>query len=78
MDLLMDLLLLLAAVTLVIRSTSERDEVWCLCLRALAAVALLAVITNSRGMPISLLLLALALYLPGARTFEKLPPPSGS
>lgn len=74
----MDLLLLLAAVTLVIRSSTERDEVWCLCLRALALVALVAVITSPRGMPISLLLLGLALYLPGARQFEKLPPSSGS
>lgn len=74
MDVLMDLLLLLAALTLMLRSNSERDEVWCLCLRMLAATALMAVITNVRGMPITILLLLLALWLPNASRFEKLPP----
>jgi hypothetical protein len=74
MDGLVDLLLLLAAFTLVIRSNSERDEVWALCLRMLAVTAVFAVITNVRGLPISLLLLALALWLPSAARFEKLPP----
>ena len=33
-----------------------------------------AVITNVRGLPISLLLLGVALWLPSASRFEKLPP----
>ena len=74
MDVLMDLLLLLAALTLLVRSNSERDEVWQLCLRLLAVVSVLAVITNVRGLPISLLLLGVALWLPSASRFEKLPP----
>lgn len=74
MDVLMDVLLLLAAFTLLVRSNSERDEVWCLCLRVLAVVSVLAVITSVRGLPISLLLLALALWLPSASRFEQLPP----
>jgi hypothetical protein len=75
MDGFVDLLLLLAAFTLVVRSNSERDEVWALCLRLLAVTAVFAVITNVRGIPISLLLLALALWLPSAARFETLPPP---
>jgi hypothetical protein len=39
----------------------------------LAVTAVFAVITNVRGLPISLLLLALALWLPSAARFEKLP-----
>jgi hypothetical protein len=75
MEVLMDLLLLLAAFTLLLRSNSERDEVWQLCLRLLAAMAVLAVISNVRGLPISLLLLGLALWLPNASRFEALQPP---
>ena len=74
---LIDLLLLLAAFTLVVRSNSERDDVWALCLRFLAVVAMLAVITNMRGMAISVPLLVLALILPSAGRFERLPPPPG-
>lgn len=78
MNLLVDLLLLLAALILVIRSNSERDEVWALCLRVLAVMAVLAVITNDRGQPLAILLLLLALWLPAASRYEKLPPPGGS
>ena len=72
MDLLVDILLLLAAVVLVERSNSDRDEVWRLCLRILAAASVLAVITSERGLPISLLLLLFALWLPGADRIERL------
>jgi hypothetical protein len=51
MDLLVDLLLLLAAWTLLVRSNTELDEVWALCLRLLSAGSLLAVISNERGQP---------------------------
>lgn len=49
-----------------------------LCLRVLAAMAVLAVITNDRGQPLAILLLLLALWLPAASRYEKLPPPGGS
>ena len=64
MDLLVDILLLLAAVMLVDRSNSDRDEVWQLCLRILAVVSLLAVITSDRGLPLAVVLLGFALWLP--------------
>jgi hypothetical protein len=71
MDLLVDVLLLLAAAMLVVRSNSDRDEVWALCLRILAAMSVLAVITSTRGQPVALLLLLFALWLPGAARMEK-------
>jgi len=74
MDLLVDLLLLLAALMLVVRANSERDEVWAICLRFLAVIAVIAVITSNRGQPLSILLLLLALVLPRADRYEKLPP----
>jgi hypothetical protein len=74
MDLLVDLLLLLAALMLVVRANSERDEVWAICLRFLAVIAVIAVITSNRGQPLSILLLVLALGLPRADRYEKLPP----
>ena len=70
---LIDLLLMLAAWLLVSRSLSERDEVWALCLRMLSVLAVLAVITNERGLPLSVLLLGFALWLPGANRYEKPP-----
>ncbi len=73
MDLLVDLLLLLAAVMLVDRSNSDHDEVWQLCLRILAVVSVLAVITSDRGLPLAVLLLILALWLPGAARLEQAP-----
>jgi len=76
MVLLIDALLLLAAWLLVTRSLSERDEVWALCLRMLSVAAVLAVITNERGLPLTALLFLFALWLPGASRYEQ--PPSGS
>ena len=82
MDLLVDILLLLAAVMLVDRSNSDHDEVWQLCLRILAVMSVLAVITNDRGVPLAVLLLLLALWLPGAARLEQSPdsvlPPSAN
>jgi hypothetical protein len=78
MDLVIDLLLLLAALMLVMRSNSERDEVWALCLRFLAVIAVVAVITSYRGQPLAILLLLLALGLPGVNRYEKLPPSTKS
>jgi hypothetical protein len=71
MDLLVDVLLLLAAVMLFDRSNSDRDEVWQLCLRILAVMSVLAVITSDRGLPLAVLLLGFALWLPGAAQVEK-------
>ena len=71
MDLLVDLLLLLAAWILLVRSNTERDEVWALCLRLLSVASLLAVISNERGQPLAIALLVVALWLPGADRFEK-------
>jgi len=71
MDLLVDLLLLLAAWILLARSNSELDEVWALCLRLLSAASLLAVISSERGQPLAIALLLFALWLPGADRFEK-------
>ncbi|GDX76462.1 hypothetical protein LBMAG41_15380 [Cyanobium sp.] len=71
MDLLVDLLLLLAAWILLVRSNTELDEVWALCLRLLSVASLLAVISNERGQPLAIALLVVALWLPGADRFEK-------
>ncbi|MEI6111690.1 MAG: hypothetical protein WCP63_08460 [Cyanobium sp. ELA712] len=71
MDLLVDLLLLLAAWILLVRSNTELDEVWALCLRLLSVASLLAVISNERGQPLAIALLVAALWLPGADRFEK-------
>jgi len=71
MDLLVDLLLLLAAWILLARSNSELDEVWALCLRLLSAASLMAVISSERGQPLAIALLLFAFWLPGADRFEK-------
>ena len=71
MDLLVDLLLLLAAWILLVRSNTELDEVWALCLRLLSVASLLAVISNERGQPLAIAMLVVALWLPGADRFEK-------
>ena len=71
MDLLIDVLLLLASVVLVDRSNSDRDEVWRLCLRILAVMSVLAVITSDRGLPLALVLLMFALWLPGAAKMDR-------
>lgn len=71
MDLLIDVLLLMAAWVLVDRSRTDRDEVWSLCLKILATMSVLAVITSARGLPLGLLLLVLALSLPSANQVER-------
>jgi hypothetical protein len=71
MELAVDILLLLAALVLVKRSNSDRDDVWRLCLRGLAVAAVLAVITSDRGIPLAVLLLLFALWLPGVAQVER-------
>jgi hypothetical protein len=77
MDLLVDVLLLLASLVLIDRSNTDRDEVWSLCLRILAVMSVLAVITSSRGLPLAVALMGFALWLPGAGKIEERegPPP---
>ncbi|MFM7315031.1 MAG: hypothetical protein ACKO0M_18045, partial [Cyanobium sp.] len=65
-----DILLLLAAVVLVQRSNSDRDDVWRLCLRMLAVASVLSVITSERGQLLAVLLLLMALRLPGVARLE--------
>jgi hypothetical protein len=71
MDFLIDVLLLLASLVLLDRSNTDRDEVWRLCLRILAVMSVLAVITSDRGLPLAVVLLVFALWLPGAARMEK-------
>jgi hypothetical protein len=71
MDILIDVLLLLASVVLVERSNTDRDEVWRLCLRILAVMSVLAVITSDRGLPLAGVLLGFALWLPGAARMDR-------
>lgn len=71
MDTLVDVMLLLASLVLIKRSNTDRDEVWRLCLRILAVMSVLAVITSSRGLPLALALLAFALWLPSVRYLEQ-------
>ncbi|MEB3200330.1 MAG: hypothetical protein VKK62_07370 [Synechococcaceae cyanobacterium] len=66
-----DILLLISAAILVLRSSSETDDVWALCLRALAVVATLTVATGERGLPLVVGLLGLALWLPSANRAER-------
>jgi hypothetical protein len=75
-----DLLLLFSAVLLVLRSSTENDDVWALCLRVLAGVAVLTVVVGDHGLPLCLGLLGLALWLPSADRAERelisRPPPA--
>lgn len=66
-----DLLLLCSAVLLVLRSATENDDVWAVCLRVLAAVAVLTVVVGDHGLPLRLMLLGLALWLPSADRAER-------
>ena len=52
-------------------SNTDRDEVWQLCLRILAVMSVLSVITSDRGLPLAVLLLGFALWLPGAARVER-------
>ena len=68
---LVDLLLLFSAVLLVLRSTTESDDVWAVCLRVLAAAAVLTVVVGNHGLPLCLILLGVALWLPSADRAER-------
>ena len=58
---LVDVLLLFSALLLVLRSTTESDDVWAVCLRVLAAAAVLTVVVGDHGLPLCLALLGVAL-----------------
>ena len=66
-----DLLLLGSAVLLVLRSSTENDDVWAVCLRLLAAAAVLTVVVGDHGLPLCLVLLGVALWLPSADRAER-------
>ena len=68
---LVDVLLLFSAVLLVLRSTTESDDVWAVCLRVLAAAAVLTVVVGDHGLPLCLALLGVALWLPSAARAER-------
>jgi hypothetical protein len=70
MNMLVDLVLVLAGVLLWQRSCSEGDDVWVLFLRSLAVVDLAVIALGQRVLWLELLLLALVLSLPSVRRLE--------
>lgn len=66
----LDLLLLAAAVALWLSGSADPDDVWGLFQKLLAAVALAVVLLGGRQIPLELLALGLALWLPSARRFQ--------
>ena len=62
----LDIVLLIAAVALWASGSDERDEVWGLFQKMLGVAALLVVILGGRQIPLELLGLGLALWLPSA------------
>ena len=66
----LDLLLLAAAVALWLSGSAEPDDVWGLFQKLLAGVALVVVLLGGHLIPLELLALALALWLPSARRLQ--------
>jgi hypothetical protein len=66
----LDLLLLGAAVALWFSGSANSDDVWSLFQKLLAAVALAVVLLGGRQIPLELLALGVALWLPSARRFQ--------
>ena len=66
----LDLLLLGAAVALWFSGSADPDDVWGLFQKLLAAVALGVVLLGGRQIPLELLALGVALWLPSARRFQ--------
>jgi hydrogenase/urease accessory protein HupE len=62
----LDLLLLLLAAGLWGAACENRDDVWELLLKSFAAIVLVVVLLGGRQLPLELLGLALALWLPRA------------
>ncbi|WP_411869248.1 hypothetical protein [Vulcanococcus limneticus] len=71
MDLLIDLVLLLAGFVLWMRSSSEGDDVWSLFLRVLVCLDLAFLAVGNGQLLLELPLLALALALPSVRRLEQ-------
>ena len=67
---LIDLVLLLAALVLWLRSRNESDEAWSLFLRSVALVDLAFIAFGNGQLLIEIPLLVLALALPSAASFE--------
>jgi hypothetical protein len=66
----LDLLLLATAVALWLSGSADADDVWSLFQKLLAAVALAVVLLGGRQIPLELLALGVALWLPSARRFQ--------
>ncbi|MFQ6537778.1 MULTISPECIES: hypothetical protein [Aphanothece] len=62
----LDLVLLSAAVILWFSGSADQDDVWSLLQRMLAVVALAVVLLGGRQIPLELLALGVALWLPSA------------
>ncbi|SBO43197.1 hypothetical protein [Cyanobium sp. NIES-981] len=62
----LDLVLLALAVVLWFTGSADRDDVWSLFQRMLAVVAVAVVLLGGRQIPLELLALAVALWLPSA------------
>jgi len=76
----LDLLLLLLAAGLWGAACENRDDVWELLLKMLGAVALAVVLLGGRQIVLELVVLAVALWLPGAtsaRLASRRPPGAG-
>ncbi|WP_050757083.1 hypothetical protein [Cyanobium sp. PCC 7001] len=62
----LDLVLLVLAVVLWFTGSADRDDVWSLFQRMLAVVAVAVVLLGGRQIPLELVALAVALWLPSA------------
>jgi hypothetical protein len=62
----LDLVLLSLAATLWFSGSADRDDVWSLLQRMLAVVAVAVVLLGGRQIPLELLALGVALWLPSA------------
>ena len=62
----LDLVLLCCATAFWWRASREADDVWCLLLKLFAVVALTVVLLGGRQVPLELLALGLALWLPSS------------
>jgi hypothetical protein len=62
----LDLVLLSSATAFWWRASREADDVWCLLLQLFAVVALAVVLLGGRQVPLELLALGLALWMPSS------------
>jgi hypothetical protein len=67
----LDLLLLVAAAALWISGSDQMDDVWRVFQRFLAFVAAMVVLLGGRQIPLEVVVLGVALWLPSARRCEQ-------